>query len=366
MNITSYKNYLSSRGQNLSQVKRIQSDQIMNNTFTADPTYKRVYVLTRDGWKWEDAKYQFHTAPSVSKDAVDYYLQFRPKVHYPVGSYVIVPDDTDFDINLSESEKKNPFSQPTDNRTQWWMIVGRDEANAFVRYMILKCDWDFKWIYKGKLMSCWACSKSANSYTSGVWRDEYSTSSDNLTSSWLPDTHFVYGDKLEELGISFVVLGSCNMDASADYTYKLNQVNIPQYSECYLLIEGLYDSSDMDEENGMKKIPLNLVHKNGTIYFELVKKYYYDSSDGMLYQNDKSGRNEISKLIIPSTFSANDQAIYYELHFKDFTAERTHMVFKSYATFKIKWFGTCGDSYFCIKCIEELLEDAYYSGGVTV
>ena len=30
---------------------------------------------------------------------------------------------------------------------------------------------------------------------------------------------------------------------------------------------------------------LNLVHKNGTIYFELVKKYYYDSSDGMLYQN---------------------------------------------------------------------------------
>ena len=26
-------------------------------------------------------------------------------------------------------------------------------------------------------------------------------SSDNLTSSWLPDTHFVYGDKLEELGM---------------------------------------------------------------------------------------------------------------------------------------------------------------------
>jgi hypothetical protein len=26
-------------------------------------------------------------------------------------------------------------------------------------------------------------------------------STDNLTSSWLPDTHFVYGDKLEELGM---------------------------------------------------------------------------------------------------------------------------------------------------------------------
>ena len=201
MNITSYKNHLSSRGSVLGQIKRTQSDVIMNNTFTSDPTYKRVYVLTKDGWKWEDAKYQFHSAPSISKDAVDYYLQFRPKVHYPVGSYVIVPDDSDFDINLSDEEKLNPFSQPINNRTQWWLIVGRDEANAYVRYMILKCDWDFRWIYKGKLMTCWACSKSANSYTSGVWRDEYSMSSDNLTSSWLPDTHFVYGDKLEELGM---------------------------------------------------------------------------------------------------------------------------------------------------------------------
>ena len=201
MNITSYKNYLSSRGNNLSQIKRTQSDIIMNNTFTSDPTYKKVYILTKEGWKWEDAKYQFHTAPSISKDAVDYYLQFRPKVHYPVGSYVIVPDDTSPNINLESSELNNPFTQPTDKRTQWWLIVGRDEANAYVRYMILKCDWDFRWIYKGKLMSCWACSKSASSYTSGRWTDEISSSLDNLTNSWLPDTYHVYGDKLEELGM---------------------------------------------------------------------------------------------------------------------------------------------------------------------
>lgn len=201
MNISSYKNYLSSRGNTLGQVKRTQSDVIMNNTFTLDPTYKKVYILTKEGWKWEDAKYQFHSAPSMSKDAVDYYLQFRPKVHYPIGSYVIVPDDTSSNINLSKEEIQSPFTQPIEKRTQWWIIVGRDEANAYVRYMILKCDWDFKWIYKGNLMNCWACSKSANSYTSGVWRDEYSISTDNLTSSWLPDTYHVYGDKLEELGL---------------------------------------------------------------------------------------------------------------------------------------------------------------------
>ena len=44
MNITSYKKYLSSRGTTLGQVKRTQSDVVMNNTFTLDPTYKRVYA----------------------------------------------------------------------------------------------------------------------------------------------------------------------------------------------------------------------------------------------------------------------------------------------------------------------------------
>ena len=201
MNITSYKNYLSSRGNTLGQVKRTQSDVIMNNTFTLDPTYKKVYILTKDGWKWEDAKYQFHSAPSISKDAVDYYLQFRPKTHYPVGSYVIVPDDTSPDINLTKEELDSPFTQPIENRSQWWIIVGRDEANAYVRYMILKCDWDFRWVYKGKLMTCWACSKNANSYTAGKWVDEYTASLDDLTQSWLPDLHYVYGDKLTEFGM---------------------------------------------------------------------------------------------------------------------------------------------------------------------
>lgn len=166
MNINQYKNYLSSHGKTLGQIKKNQSDILMNSTFDQDPNYKRVYILTKDGWKWEDAKYQTHSAQSISKDPVDYYLQFRPKIHYPIGSYVIVPDDTSADTNLTDEELINPFKQPTKNRNQWWIIVGRDEANAFVRYMILKCDWELRWIYKGQLMTSWACSKSASSYTS--------------------------------------------------------------------------------------------------------------------------------------------------------------------------------------------------------
>ena len=201
MNVNQYKNYLSSHGQTLGQVKRNQSDILMNSTFTYDPSYKKVYILTKDGWKWEDAKYQTHSVPSISKDPVDYYLQFRPKVHYPIGSYVFVPDDTDTNINFTEEELISPFSQPIKNRTQWWIIVGRDDSNAFVRYMILKCDWNFRWIYKGKLMSCWACSRNANSYTSGKWVDNISASLDDLTQAWLPDTYYTYGEQLQSLGM---------------------------------------------------------------------------------------------------------------------------------------------------------------------
>lgn len=161
-----YKNHLLTQGSNLSQIKRIQSDRVINSAFTADAQYKRVYILTRDGWKWEDAHYSRHAKLSILKDAVDYYLQFRPKVHYPIGSYVFIPDDTDFDINISGHELDDPFSLPDERITQLWFIVARDDAAAYVRYNILKCNWKFQWIYKNELYSCWGANRSANSYTS--------------------------------------------------------------------------------------------------------------------------------------------------------------------------------------------------------
>ena len=201
ISLETYKKSLSSRGNNIAEITRHQSDMIINTTFTHDPAYKKVYILTKDGWLWEDAKYQFHSAQSLAKDSVDYYLQFRPNVHYPIGSYVIIPDDTSSKINLTTEELVNPFLQPAINRTQWWVIVGRDNANAYVRYMVLKCDWEFKWLDRGILMNCWGCLRSANSYTSGVWRDEYTASLDDLRTAWIPDTYHVYGDQLNKLGL---------------------------------------------------------------------------------------------------------------------------------------------------------------------
>lgn len=216
-----YKSHLASQGGNLAQIKRTQSDMIINSTFTADAQYKRVYILTRDGWKWEDAKYQRHSKLSILKDAVDYYLQFRPKVHYPIGSYVFVPDDTDFDINISGHELDNPFSLPNERITQLWFIVGRDDAAAYVRYNILKCNWKFQWIYKNKLYSCWGANRSANSYTSGKWTDELSSSLDNLTAAWVPDLYYAYGNDM--------------------YTLKLGDTRTIMHEQRFMLTNNIFD-----------------------------------------------------------------------------------------------------------------------------
>ena len=202
MDLFNYKRNLHNHGNSLSQVRRNQSDEIINATFESDPAYKRVYILTKDGWKFEDAKYQLHSTPTILKDAVDYYLQFRPKVHYPIGSYVFVPDDIEVQFNFSDSELSNPFSLQDDKITRFcWFIVGCDDSLSYVRHNILKCNWNFKWIYDGEIKTCWGANRSANSYTSGTWRDDISSSLDNLTSAWLPDIFYTYGNKLNELGL---------------------------------------------------------------------------------------------------------------------------------------------------------------------
>lgn len=193
-----YKSMLTSRGKNLSQARRNQSDMIMNATFTGDTGYKRVYILDPErGWHYEDAKYSKHATVSILKDAVDYYLQFRPKVHYPIGVYVFIPDDVSDDIGFKEFEPVDPFQDEGFDLNKLWMIVNKNDDAQFVRYNVLKCNWDFRWICKvhGKmeLMHVIGCSRNANSYTSGRWDADYSTSLDNITNGWVPDTYYLYG-----------------------------------------------------------------------------------------------------------------------------------------------------------------------------
>lgn len=201
MDLSTYRSMLSGGVNNMGQKLRKQSEEIMNIAFDRDPAYKKVYLLTENGWEWFDAHYSQHSVPSIAKDDVDYYLQFRPYVHFPIGSYVIIPDDTDIDINLTEEEKRKPFTQPVEKRTQWYMIVDKIDIDTFVRYSVLKCNWNFQWIFNGELYESFGAIRNANSYTSGVWSAEYSDALDNIIGFWIPDTHYVYGDNLHNLDL---------------------------------------------------------------------------------------------------------------------------------------------------------------------
>ena len=151
------------------------------------------------------------------------------------------------------------------------------------------------------------------------------------------------------------------------FIYNYDKVNdsLPYYDECYLLIDNIYDKSDFEEENELKKVPLDLELENGVVHFKLKNKYYYDSSDGMVYQSNLAGRNEVNNLVLPATYNASN-AVYYEIHLNNFSASNSNFIFKSYASFEYKWFGHCDTSLFCVESVEELLSDTYYSGGVTV
>lgn len=204
--LDSYSSIIGNNGNIYGNIRKSQSDWIMDDTFTHDVSYKKVYILDpENGWKYEDARYQKHAAISILRDDVDYYLQFRPTVHYPIGTYVFIPDDTDFNIGFVDNEPLDPFEDEGFNLSKLWIIVNRNNSKSFVRYNILPCNWNFRWISKKngnfELLHCYGAVRSANSYTSGVWSADRSTSLDNIINAWLPDTNLLFGNKIVDYNL---------------------------------------------------------------------------------------------------------------------------------------------------------------------
>ena len=205
-----YKEALNNKGKNLSEIRKKDSARVVNSTFFGDVGYKKAYILNPNkGWEYVDVKYSRHSKQSISSDAVDYYLQFRPYINYPIGTYVFIPNDESDEIGFSEEAPVDPFVdenfQSIFDSGKLWMIVDRDNANEFVRYMILQCDYNVKWIekYNGikKILHCYGITRTQNSYTSGVYTDHISTSFDEVTSLWLPDTYYVFKENMSKYNL---------------------------------------------------------------------------------------------------------------------------------------------------------------------
>ena len=175
----SYRNRMTYRGKNMSEMLRKQSNMIIDQTWDRDPNYREVYVVKVDNGLPEvteaheliDAKFNIKTYQTITSDESPYLIQFRhgeEKRHPEVGlgSYVYMQDE--------------------DGEWKWWLIVHLDERPSFRQYQILECNWTFGWVVGGKIYHCLGVQRIQQSYNSGSWDGDRLTFVDNVTSAWLP------------------------------------------------------------------------------------------------------------------------------------------------------------------------------------
>lgn len=192
------------------QILKAQSDEIMEQTWMNDIQSKCCFIYDfehddqpelnkhmtyEDTTKTKiDAKFIVKSYGSMDKDQVEYHLQFRP-------SQKLEFDDEDELYYFEENYRKKygisdfPISFyvdiPDENGVYCkWLVCDREEGNQFTKYQILPCDYRFQWISieNGRRVKrqMWGCTRSMNSYTSGIWRDYNITSLDDVNKILLP------------------------------------------------------------------------------------------------------------------------------------------------------------------------------------
>lgn len=174
-----YKSRMAHRGANMSEMLRMQSNMVIEQTWDRDPNYRRVYVVkvTRglpevtDKHRLIDAKFNIDTYQRVDTNEPAYYLQFRHGAEkqnsdIQIGSYVYMKDE--------------------DDEWKWWLLVGLDERPQFRQYHILECNWIIKWVFDNQIHSCLAVQRYQNSYSSGIQTGSRTSGVDDATSIWVP------------------------------------------------------------------------------------------------------------------------------------------------------------------------------------
>ena len=174
-----YKNRMAVRGKNMSEMLRMQSNMVIEQTWDRDPNYRKVYVVKVNSGLPEvtaeheliDTKFNVKTYSDIKSDEPSYLLQFRhgeekspPEID--IGSYVYMQDE--------------------DGEWKWWMILHLDERPSFRQYQILECNYTFKWITDGKIYNCLGVQRVQQSYNSGSWSGDRFDFVDNITSAILP------------------------------------------------------------------------------------------------------------------------------------------------------------------------------------
>ena len=160
----------------------------------------KYYYTLSEGMTYElthktriDAKFIIKSYQSMDKDQVEYYLQFKPsqKTHF----------DRDDELYYFETDYRNRYGNdnfcglyvdiPDDEGIYHkWMILKKEIANQFVKYLVLPVNHELMWIERNGQEKIkrrmWAILRNQNSYNSGLWTDLRFTSQENQNKILLP------------------------------------------------------------------------------------------------------------------------------------------------------------------------------------
>lgn len=174
-----YKNRMAARGRNMSEMLRLQSNMVIEQTWDRDPNYRQVYVVrvnhglpkVTDKHELIDVKFNVESYQKLTSDEPAYLLQFRHGAEkrnpdIAIGSYVYMEDE--------------------DGGWKWWLLVALDERPQFRQYHILECNWTLKWVVDNKIHTCLAVQRYQSSYSSGLQSGSRITGVDDMTAMWTP------------------------------------------------------------------------------------------------------------------------------------------------------------------------------------
>ena len=234
------------RGKNMSEMLRMQSNMVIEQTWDRDPNFRQVYVVKVNSGLPEvtakheliDVKFNVKTYANITSDEPSYWMQFRHGAEKQnsdigIGSYV--------------------YMQNEDGEWQWWLLVHLDDRPMFRQYQVLETNYVFKWITDGKIYNCLGVQRIQQSYNSGSWDGDRITFVDNVTSCIMPtnsdsltigyNKRFIISDERRYPPIVYQVSKIEDTQPIGLTTFKFTQETFdPAHDNAELMICNYYDS----------------------------------------------------------------------------------------------------------------------------
>lgn len=175
-----YKSRMAHRGANMSEMLRMQSNMVIEQTWDRDPHAFPAYVVKVD-----------RGLPVVTDKHERTYVKFNVDIYQKAGT-----DEPAYHLQFRHgAEKRNPeigvgsyvYMADEDGNWKWWLILGLDERPEFRQYHIVECNYKLGWVLDGKIYYHLVALRSGSS--GDVDENSYTSTVDGTLSAWMPTTN---------------------------------------------------------------------------------------------------------------------------------------------------------------------------------